>query len=177
MGIREMESNKTQPITPKDIFEHITDNAIIQMKRALGMYYFDVELSEEEKKIINYKQSSEKPISLIKSFRYKIPNDIELPVPFINLWNNIQEKIQDYSFSTTESGEIVGHFWRLYSVYRHGKSYSLCLKQIELCNDTVKDFWAEQLPILSKKIYPYVLVNRYLIMPLNRTINRVKGLL
>ena len=164
------------------------------MKRSFGKYFLDSEISseisEETTQRIKYKQNSEKPIPLIYKFTSKAKNalntrnfDIQIPTPFIKLWDKIDESFDEYSnkkdplYYTSDKTITTGIFWRLYAVYKHGADFNLELERIKQSPPSVQDFWNEQLPILSKAIRPYVIVNRYVIMPLNRTINRIKGLL
>jgi hypothetical protein len=141
------------------------------VKNALGNFYIEYVPTEEDIKYLKYKQNSEKPISLINSFWYNTPDSVKMPLPFINLWNTIQDKLENWELSINDISALEGHFWRLYLVYRHGVNYNILRIQIDHASDKVIEFWNEQLPILSKQLRPYILVNKYLIMPLNRTIN------
>ena len=146
-------------------------SAIEIMAKQLGV---KLDLSKPPYKDL-YKENSEKPIKLWNYFVTNYEQDI--PVPFIDLYYDLHNNYKQGNFNSYELGEALGIFWRLYAVYRHGTNYNIVMQQLSHCHKAVKDFLYPQIPILNKRLRLYIIVNRYMIMPLNRLINKVRGLI
>ena len=170
---------KIEDLIPKVILDFGSSRAMIQMRTSLGPLTGDeAKFDAEIAPIIALRESSEQPINLITSFRK--PSKYEIAEPFHDLYSSLvvfcQEQLDDNLLQIYSI-----HFWRLYACYRYGFPWKWAIEGIDRQNDFglsmhTKDelvaFWSRELPLLAKKLKPYIFVNRYLIMPTNRLINR-----
>ena len=159
-------------LIPVDIFNSYKDKEIKRLSDSL-------DISEERKTELDKLLAPIKKldiantylIPLVTSFSSKYKNRWNIPVPFLNFRDKL-ENLYISGFATDMPIVCEALFWRLYACYRHGLSWKITLQQIDMyLNSKVSweiNFWKTEIPILLKALKPYVIVNRYMIIPINR---------